>query len=246
MKTRTYVAKAIIAIVNLDRYRTLPNDILDMLVTIDNERQDNNKTNGLLILLNRLWDKNDLLKFVEPNVFFARMKKLISNAFDQYNIKISDIYLIIWVNWGFLNSCAVNWMLILQLLLKSQELFASGSSLFVTAILRATFSIHQPDGRSLAPGAHDLLVTIGHTYCALKCTNSDAVLVDQIGSRLVELIHMTRENSMHLMRGAVGFFKNNRQNPESNRILLDLFKKTALASVLEWKKIDNIHDLKWV
>lgn len=139
-------------------------------------------------------------------------------------------------------------MLILQLVLKSQqELLASESSLLVRAILRATFSIHQPDGRSLAPGAHDLLATIGHSYCALKCTTSDAVLIDQLASRLVELIHMTRENSMHLMRGTVGFFiKNNRRNPELNRVLLDLFKKTALASVLEWEKIDNIHDLKWV
>lgn len=86
MKTRTYVAKAIIAISNLDRYTTLPNDVLAMLLSCHNTQhtQDNNMINGLLILLNRLWDKEENpFKFVQPRDFFTRIEQLIGKQFDQ-------------------------------------------------------------------------------------------------------------------------------------------------------------------
>lgn len=249
MKTRTYVTKALIAIVNLDRYPTLPNDILTMLVCT-NEDQDNNKINGLLMLLNRLWEKNDLFKFYKPDEFFTQVELLISNQFNQYKI-------IIFFSLDFnyfvklkilLKSCAVNWMLILQLLLKSQhERVNSFKEICSRAFLKAIHSIYQPDGHSLSSGAHDLLAVIGEVFCVL---NSSSKTDDILESRMLELTNSSREHSMHLMRGTVNFYRQNQALNSSyidlSRILVGLFKEKAFKSVLEWKTIDNIHDLKWV
>lgn len=83
MKTRNFIAKAIITIVNLDRYPTLIDDIFTLLLD-RTEIIDHNKINGLLQILNGLIDKYDLFKFIPISVFLNNLEQLTSDKFDQY------------------------------------------------------------------------------------------------------------------------------------------------------------------
>lgn len=162
-------------------------------------------------------------------------------------------------------------MLILQLLLKSWQRVDDEKAAIMkasnriqpdriwqicsNATLKASRSINQPDGCGLAPGAHDLLATIGETFFVLltKSANNSSTrhCFEQLEARIAELVSSNREYSMHLLRGVVGCFRKPKIRSKdefatADEILVRLFKETALNSVLKWRTIDNIHDLKWV
>lgn len=82
MKTRVFIAKAILAIVNLERYPSLLSEIFVQLLD-KNESHDHNKINGLLLVLNKLADKNDVFKFIPSNEFFDKLERLTSQDFNQ-------------------------------------------------------------------------------------------------------------------------------------------------------------------
>lgn len=82
MKTRVFMTKAIVSMVNLGRYPYLPRDILDLLLD-KTQLNDNNKINGLLMVLNKLAEKKTMFDFVPAHRFVELMDSFVNQDYNQ-------------------------------------------------------------------------------------------------------------------------------------------------------------------
>lgn len=76
MKTRCFIAKSISSIVNMDRYTTLVQDVLDSGMK---QLSDQNGIHGMLEILHCLVDKHDIFKQIEPNKLIQQLESLITS-----------------------------------------------------------------------------------------------------------------------------------------------------------------------
>ena len=79
MKMRNFIAKAIVSIVNLDRYPDLIAEIFDSHLLHMNSaaNSDQNRIHGLFDILNGLVEKQNIFKFIKFETFVEKLKSLI-------------------------------------------------------------------------------------------------------------------------------------------------------------------------
>jgi hypothetical protein len=81
MKTRNYISKAIVSIVNLNRYQNLINDLFDRDLEIcngdNNTIINNNYLHGVLDILCLLIDKNNIFEFILFEEFILKIKQFL-------------------------------------------------------------------------------------------------------------------------------------------------------------------------
>mgnify|MGYP001810442314 CR=1 FL=1 len=76
MKTRIHIAKAITAIVSLDRYHNLVSEILDTHLDCGNK----NNVNGILHILNHLLDKQNIFKLTKLDYVLEKAKNIADST----------------------------------------------------------------------------------------------------------------------------------------------------------------------
>ncbi len=165
MKTQTFIAKTISAILCLDRYSNLIHHILDHFsanfyrpATASTKQIDNNYIDGILHVLNCLVQRHGLFRLIDTTDFFSRLRA------PNLDLKLSH--------------CPINYMNYLRLLTRiyclNRGQFTDNTRLAeligVKSGLESIDSFTTEHSTTLClqkPGSHHYLCQLGYSLCIL-------------------------------------------------------------------------------